>query len=328
MEENNFLKKLAYHFGKPQNMTWSFPLMVLSVLTTLFFVIKCIINASNPSVPTSSLMGYVMFIEVFTIIALVLPAVWLNPSNNRLTGSYTGAGILIISALSGVPLMLVNIILYNLTAWGILRAGWKMSYPAFFYYITETDSLTSVLAILADTVIPAFGICLFFFGLVYPRFSDKHRLARYIVIALFYSLFNLSLVGLLSSVAIAVWCCYLREKTGNIWGPFLCILGSRISELLLADIYSKIDIYTVPSYSDVPSTFFYAALPGIFIALILLSFFTRILGDYRYHYDNSSDSIEEEQKVPSLVRNINFGLILAFVVFITLFILTIKGVQL
>lgn len=312
-------------------MTWSFPVMVLSILTALFFFLKCTANGISPVIPTTSLAGYTIFMQAFVLISLVLPSLILNPQGNSLTGRYSGVGIIAVSAFSGVPLMILNTIAYNLTAWGILRLDLEMAYPAFFYYLTDCSAALQALAILADTVIPAFGICLFFFGLIQPRMRNINKKLAFILISIIYCMFSLSPVGIISSFITCMWCCYLRDRTDNIWGPFACLIGQRLAELILSELYFKIDIFSTLSYSDIPVTVFYAALPGIFIALILLSYFKRLLDDFSSHYGTFASLFEDDpatDELPSFARNLTWGLILSVVLFVILIILTLRGAQL
>lgn len=324
---DKILRTLKYHFGIPHPMTWSFLLMYNSIMALLFFIAKCTLNNLDLKVSSTSLVGYSILNIIFVIFALVLPAILLmeNKTTN-LTGNYTGVGILIISALSGVPVMLLSTVLYNIVTWILLRFGTKIIYPAFFYYGGTSTKSGMILAVLSDTVIPAFGICIFFFGLVWSKFRNSQKKLAYVVITLSLTLFSMDIIGALSMLAIGWWCCKLRDKTDCVLAPFLCLVSSRICSIIFNGIITKIDIYSVQTYSDVPTTYFYAALPAIFIALILIGFFMRFLDDYNYSYFGNK-TIEDNEQLPTLFRNLNFGLILAVFIMITIWILISTGVH-
>ncbi|MCQ2528059.1 MAG: hypothetical protein MJ108_02945 [Saccharofermentans sp.] len=322
------LRSLKYHFGKPQSMTWSFLLLISSIFTALFFALKCTLGNMDLKVPTTSLVGYSIFMPLFILFALVLPALLLNDGDtSALTGNYTGTGILVISFLSGLPVMLLSTVLYNIVTWLFLKAGSKIYYPAFFFYGGTETKIGTTLAIISDTVIPAFGICIFFFGLLWSRFRFSQKRLAYFIIILAYTLFSMDILGILSSLLVGWWCCRLRDKTDGVYAPFLCLLSSRICTLLFSGTLPKINIFTIQTYSDIPSSFFYAALPSTFIAIILLAYFMRLFDDYYYKY-MGSDVPADDESIPSTTINLNFGLIVSMLIMISIWIFMFKGAHL
>lgn len=327
-ESNKIIRTLKYHFGKPEPMTWSFLLLVASVFAGLFFAAKCALNGMGIAVPTTSLVGYSIFMPIFVFFTFVFPAFLLKEGRtSSLVGNYTGSGILIIAVLSGLPLMLLSTVLCNIVIWGFLRGGAKILYPAFFYYGGTSTKTGLILGILTDGIIPAFGMSMFFFGILWSRFRFSQRRLAYIVIIIAYTLFSMDVTSVLSSIVVAWWCCKLRDKTDGVYAPFLCLVSSRICEILFKDILSKIDIYSIQTFSDVPSTYFYAALPTVLIAVILLGFFTRIFDDYYFKY-MGREIPQDDESLPNLTRNLNFGLILAAVIMVVIWCLIAKGVHL
>ncbi|MCQ2532657.1 MAG: hypothetical protein MJ093_08130 [Saccharofermentans sp.] len=327
-EKDKILRTLKYHFGKPESLTWGFLLFIASIFAALFFWGKCVINSLEAPIPTTSLVGFAIFMPIYVFFTFVFPSLLLKQGNTKaLVGNYTGTGILIIAILSGLPIMLISTILNNIIIWLLLRGGSKILYPAFFYYGGTNSKIGLTLGILVDTVIPAFGICIFFLGLMWSRFKHSQKKLAYLVIISAYVLFTMDIAAILSSVIVGWWICKLRDKTDGVYAPFLCLVSSRICSALFSGTISKIDIYSIQTFSDIPSSFFYAALPTIFIAVILLAFFTRIFDDYYYKY-MGRDVIADDETIAPLTRNFTFGLIISLLIMITIWVLISKGVHL
>lgn len=324
---HKLLRSLKYHFGKPQSMTWSFLLFISSIFTALFFAMKCVLGDMELKIPTTSLVGFSIFMPIFIFFALIFPALLLNEGKtSALTGNYTGAGILIVAFLSGLPIMLLSTVLYNIVTWIFLRLGSKIYYPAFFFYGGTETKLGMSLAIISDTVIPAFGMCIFFFGLLWSRFRYSQKKLAYCVVVTAYVLFTMDIMGFLAAILVGWWCCRLRDKTDGVYAPFLCLLSSRICTIIFKTTLPKINIFSIQTYSDIPSSFFYAALPSTFIAIILLGYFMRLFDDYYYKY-MGSEVPNDDESIPSTTVNLNFGLITAMLIMTILWILIYKGVH-
>ena len=325
---NNFLRVLNYHFGMPEEMTWSYLLFISSIFTALFFALKCALNKFELKIPTTSLVGFSIFMPIFILFTFVLPALLLCKKNSRaLVGNYTGAGILVIAFLSGFPLMLVNTIFSNIVTWLFLRLGSKIVYPAFFFYSGTNTKAGAILSIITEGVIPAFGYSLFFYGILWSRFRHSQKKLAYLVIIVAYTLFSMDIIGFIASIITAWWCTKLRDKTDGVYAPFLCMVSVKLWGLLLGGLVSRIDVYSVQTASDIPSTYFYAALPAILIAVILIAFFTRTMDDYYYKY-MGKETIYDDLTLPSITRNLNFGLIIAALIMITIWIFIAQGVHL
>ncbi|MBQ4271284.1 MAG: hypothetical protein II718_05620 [Clostridiales bacterium] len=320
---------MKYHFGKPQAMTWSYPIMVMTILLTLFYVIRCFLPSDEAAIPATSLIGFSIFVPIVTIFCLVLPSLYLlRGQYDMLVGRYAGVGVLVTSCLSGVPLMLISTSLYNLFAWLWLHTGASMVYPAFLYFGGTASTSARILSVLTDTVIPGFGASMFFFGVLWSRFRSKERMVGYIIIGLTYALYGLDLINFPSLFIIGFWCAFLRSKSMSIFGPFLCLVGCRITDFFLAGTLSKVDIMTTVAYSDIDATYLYASLPSLFIGFILLSFFMRILNDFNSSYVTKEEDGEDDSRIPSFDRGINLSIVLSAVLMLVLWVMLFKGVHL
>ncbi|MBO4243125.1 MAG: hypothetical protein IKT14_08480 [Clostridiales bacterium] len=320
---------MKYHFGKPQALTWSYPIMVMTILLMLFYVIRCFLPSDEAAIPATSLIGFSIFVPIVTIFCLVLPSLYLMKGHyDVLVGRYAGVGVLVTSFLSGVPLMLISVSIYNIFAWLWLHTGASMVYPAFLYFGGTETASAKVLSILTDTVIPGFGACLFFFGVLWSRFRSGERLAGYIIIGLTYALYGLDFINFPSLFIIGFWCAFVRSKSMSLFGPFLCLIGCRLTDLLLAGTLSRVDIMTTVAYSDIDPTYLYASLPSLFIGLILLSFFMRILTDFNAAYATKEEDSEYDSRIPSFDRGLNLSIVLSAVLMIILWVMLFKGVHL
>ncbi|MBR2295590.1 MAG: hypothetical protein IJ869_07500 [Clostridiales bacterium] len=320
---------LKYHFGIPRVMTWSFPVMVLSILTLLCFLMRCIMPTEDAAIPPTSLIGYSVLVPAMALICLVIPALLLSRGQtDLLMGRYSGVGIMLVSFMSGVPLNLVSVSVYNLFCWIWLRLTQRIVFPAFFYYAGTESIEGRVLSLLSDTAIPGFACSLFFFGLLWSRFRSKERFVGYIIISLTFALYGLDFINFPSLFIIGMWCCFLRTNSMNIFGPFFCLLGIKLTSFLLEGTLDKVDLLSIRSYSDIDSTFLYSSLPSLFIGMILLSFFIKILTDFKYSYLNKEEDAESDPDIPSFDRSINLSLILSAILFIVSWVMLFKGVHL
>lgn len=302
--------------------------MALAIMTGLFYTLRVLANGESfPFAPTS-LIGFTVFSLLMTFVALLLPGFLLAGGiTDQVIGRYSGAGSLILSFCSGIPLMMVTTSVYNFSSWLLLRMGNNVVFPAFFYHGGTESKAGYALAILADTVIPAAGACVFFFGLMWSRFRSKEKFAGYIIIAAAYMLYSMDFFGAAAVFFTGWWCSFLRTKTGNIFGPFLALVASRLSVFLFGDTLTKIDILVVQTYSDIDPTFFYASLPALFIGLILIAFFMKSLNAFHDSYsDNEEDGIYDKV-IPAFDKGFNLTIVTAGIIFATLWIMLIKGVH-
>ena len=334
---NGVLRFLKKHFFIPAKMNWGYPLLILAVSTGILYLFRCIINDMHLSVPATSLLGYSALIPVITVVCLIFPAILLSKGNSsRILGEYTGAGSLAMAFLSGIPIILIRTSFHNLISWAWLRMGFQMVFPAYFY-LGGTDSVQGqILAIMSETVIPAFGASFFFFGFMWTRFRSSERRIGYYIAGIFFALFCLDAIDFLPLCITGVWCGYLRTKTGNIAGPMLCLICSGISGMLLTPVLEKVDITSVMTYSDIPSTFFYSSVPAAFLGIVLLSFFLRMFGEFYYMYfdishgdtSHAEETAQADRSIPAFVDGVNPALLVAAVIFAVIWIALFKGAHL
>ena len=323
------LTVIRYQLSRPSVMNWSYPIMVSSVMTAMIFAVRCLCTFTGFPIPATSVIGNAALNILVTLLALVLPAALLsNGLSDRIVGRFTGAGSLILAFCSGIPLMLITTATYNLSAWVILRFGTKMPFPFLFTDYATSSAAGEVLSVMSDTVLPAAGASLFFFGLMWSRFRSKERFAGYAIIAFAYMMFSLDAVSALGLLITGWWCCFLRTKTDNIAGPFVCLVAARLSQYLFTGTLGKVDILSIQTYSDIDSVFFYSSLPAAFMGLVLLSFFMKTLNSF---YDSFTDDEEDsryDNSIPAFDKGINLTIIVSGAIFFTLWILMLKGVHL
>ena len=302
--------------------------MALSILTAFFYTLRIMANSEKLPFPPTSLIGYSVFSLLMTLIVLILPGFTLSRGfYEHVIGKSTGAGSLLLSVCSGLPLMMVTTAIYNFSSWIILRTGSNVIFPAYFYHGGTDSKAGLALSILADAVIPAAGASLFFFGLMWSRFRSKEKFAGYIIIAAAYMLYSMDLFGAGAVFFIGWWCCFLRTKTGNIFCPFLAIVSCRLSQYVFGDTLTKIDILSVQTYSDIDSTFFYSSLPALFIGLILIAFFMKSFNAFHESYSDSEEDGKYDQVIPAFDKSLNLTIVVAGLIFAALWIMLIKGVH-
>ncbi|MCR5529467.1 MAG: hypothetical protein K6F49_09645 [Saccharofermentans sp.] len=319
---------IRYQFSRPSVTNWSYPLMVMSVLTAVFYGIRILANSKACPFPPTSLIGYTFLSVLMTLCVLLLPGFVLSSGiTDQVIGRNTGAGSLLLAACSGIPLMMVTTSIYNFTSWIVLRLGSSVIFPAFFYHGGTESKTGMVLSILADTVVPAAGASVFFFGLLWSRFRSRERFVGYIIISCAYMLYSMDFLAAGSLFVTGLWCCFLRTKTGNIFCPFLALVSSRLSVFLFGNALTKIDILKVQTYSDIDSTFFYSSLPALFIGVILISFFMRSLNSFRDAFSDEEEEGIYDKVIPAFDKGLNLTVITAGIILAALWIMIIKGVH-
>lgn len=328
-KQNRTLAVLKHNFGMPSVMTWGFPLMIMAAVSLLIYLIRCLFKDPDQPLFAGSLVGFSAFMIILTLCALVMPAVICsrNIEGEALAGHYTGIGTLILAFVSGIPLTMIRIPLFNLLSWVTLRISGNSVFPVFFH----SDPVTpygKALSVLCGTVIPAFGAALFFFGLLWSRFRSTDRHQAYIAITLAFMLFSMDYTSLLASCAAAVWCCYLRSRIHNIWAPFLCLISSDLFTLFLPESLSKIDLFAVQTHADIGATYFYSSFPSFFMGMVLLLFFIRVLDQFSHAVRHEVTGSEYDDTIPPFARSINLSLILTGTLFIILWVLILKGAHL
>ena len=325
-KQNNALAILKHNFGRPRAMTWGWPVMLFTLITAVIFMARCILKDTESPFPVTSLVGCSFFVILITLAALVFPAVFCARGiEDRPVGRFTGVGVLILSFLSGIPLMMVRVPLYNIMAWITLRFSRSSIFPVFFH--TEPNGKeATILAILSDVIIPAFGAAIFFFGLLWTRFRSSDRLQAYVVITTCFVLYKMDYTSLLAFIATGIWCCFLRSRIYNMWGPFLCLVSAGIAEMYLPETLARIDIYAVQTYADIGSTYFYSSLPAFFMGMVLLLFFIRVLDSFAISVRHEVTGTEDDEIIPPFDKSVNLSLLLTIGVFTTVWILLLKGV--
>ena len=174
----------------------------------------------------------------------------------------------------------------------------------------------------------AFGAALFFFGLLFTRFKSTDRRKAAVTVTIFFVLFSMDYTSILATAAAGLWCCYLRARVHNMWAPFLCLFTMKLSEMYLPETLARIDIFSVQTYADIGSTFFYSSLPAFFMGMVLLLFFIRVLDSFAISVRHEITGAEDDDIIPPFDKSINLSLLLTMAVFITVWILIFKGAHL
>ena len=326
---------LVKNFGVPFPMNWGYPVMFASAGVLLCFFIFRAAFAFLPYTSTS-LIGYSFSSLLFAVVVFAAPAVFLSRRETvSISGHYTGIGVLLMALLSGAPLYLIRTALQNVTVFLWMRAGGSVVFPFLFCYTDDHTPLILALELLTDTVIPAFGTALFFYGIVWSSIRPKDRRLAMIVIPVLYALFALDVNAFFGMLVTGWWLCVLRKNIENIWGPILCLIGCRLTGIILSDVLAPADITTLLTYQDISVSYFYAAAPAVVVGAILLLFFMRALGEFNFTYNNSiygdvldADFREErDHTCPPALAGFNAALLIGVVVIIVMWVLMIKGVR-
>lgn len=277
-------------FKYPKSFNWGYPVFFAGIgASAAFLLLKLLFSGSFPFSSTS-LIGCAVIVLVLVMSAFFVPAVLLAEKGGLdIAGRYTGIGALILSFLSGAPVYLIKASLHNLSVVLWLRMGGSIIFPAVFYHLEDINAQTLFLSILVDTLIPAFGIALFFLGIVWQGFSEKHKIWAFIVIPVLIALFSFDFLDLAGIIVIGWWLCMIRSRTENIYGAVLALLGSRFTGILIGSVVNELDITTIRTFSDIPTTIYYSTVPALFVALILLAFFRKTLGEFHVAYSGSTE---------------------------------------
>ena len=327
----NFIVR-SFKYPKPYN--WGYPVFfggvgagVAFLLLKLFF--------SSVTLSSTSLIGCAITVLVLVMAAFVIPSVLIAEKGGLdITGRYTGIGALILSFLSGAPIYLIKASLHNLMISAWLRIGGTIIFPGVFYYLEEISGQTLGLSILIDTLVPAFGISLFFLGAVWQGFTEKNKRWAFVVIPLLIALFSFDFLDLPAILIIGWWLCIVRAKTENIYGPILALLGARFTGILIGNIVIELDITTIRTFSDIPGTIYYSSVPAIIVAMILIAFFRKTLGEFHFAYsadiygDVRDPETKDGGKAAGLLFGLNLTLVLGLAVLVVFWMLLFDGVRL
>ena len=323
----------AFRIPKPYN--WGYPVFYGAAgFAIAALILKLMFSGAFPFSSTS-LIGCATTVIMIVMFAFVAPSVLIAERGGIcITGHYTGIGVLILSFLSGAPVYLVKVSFHNILTSLWLKLGGTVIFPAVFYHVDGLTGQTLFLEILIDTIIPAFGFSLFFFGAVWQGFSENNKKWAFIIVPLLMALFAYDLMDVFSILIIGWWLCIVRKNTGNIYGPILALIGSRLTGILIDSILYEIDLTTIRVYSDIPSTMYFATIPAIIVAVILFAFFRKSLGEFfaAYSADIYGDEKGPEDRDGGLANSVLYGfnitLILGVLILIAFWILLTKGVRL
>ena len=327
----NFLVR-SFRYPKPYN--WGYPVFFGAVgYGFAFLLLKLMFSGAFPFSSTS-LIGCAVIVIVLEMAAFIAPSVLLAEKGGlNITGRYTGIGALILSFLSGAPVYLIKASVHNLSVALWLKLGGSIVFPAFFYIFQDITGQTLFLGILIDTVIPAFGLSLFFLGAVWQGFSDKNRKWAFIFIPLLIGLFSLNFLDIAAIVIIGWWLCIVRNHTENIYGPVLVLLGSRLTGILIESIVGELDITVIRLYSDIPGTVYYSTIPALIVAVILLAFFRKTLGEFHFAYsadiygDTRDPAEKDGGKAGGFFKGVNLTIVLGIAIMVVLWIMLFDGTR-
>ena len=302
---------IVNQFKYPEPYNWGYPVLFGGAgMVFAIMLLKLLFSGTFPFSSTS-LIGCAFIVLVIIMSAFVIPAVLIAEKGGLdIAGRYTGVNLF-------------------LAPW--LSMGGSVVFPSVFYHLDSINGMTLSLSFLIDTLIPAFGFSLFFLGAVWQGFSEKRKGWAFVVIPLLMALFSFDFINLPAILVISWWLCILRSRTENIYGPVLALIGSRFTGILIGTIVEEIDLTTVRTFSDIPSTIYYACIPALIVAIILISFFRKSLGEFHFAYsaDIYGDPREPEEKdggkAAGFLRGFNIPLILGIIVCIVLWSLIFDG---
>lgn len=294
------LPLLKENFISPYRVNWSYLIWLLAIGTSIGLVICRIISYEDFS--STSLIGYALLSPIFTLFAYIIPSVIAAKQiKSDVFGEYTGIGALILAFISGVPLALVFRVIHNFCAYFHLWSGHKTIFPAMFYYCTDNSLISTITEIIAGTLLPAVGIAIFFYGVMWDRLSRRGFLVAVCLTALSYALVQLNPIDFIGFLFVGAWLSVLRDRTGCLWSIVACLLGLRITALITAEWIQEIDIYSIQTLSDVDNTFLYSSLPAIFFGFVLLLLIRRYLNNFKNQYFTSSMADNLDDKNADLI---------------------------
>ena len=334
----DFLKsagaRIVRLFKYPDPYNWGYPVFFGSVgFGISFLLLKLLFSGAFPF-SSSSLIGCSVIVLIIILFSFVVPSAMIAEKGGLyITGRYTGIGVLILSFLSGAPLYLLKASFHNLGLAIWLRAGGSVVFPAVFYHFDGVSWQILILEILIDTVIPAFGFCLFFFGAIWQGFNEDNKRWAFVFIPLLFGLYSFNFIDIGAILVIGCWLCTVRNHTENIYGPMLALIGSRLTGIVIGSIVGELDLTKVRVYSDIPTTIYFSSIPALVVAIILLAFFRKTLGEFHFTYsadiygDERQPDVKDGSKAGGFFSGVNVPLILGIIICIVLWIVLFKGIR-
>lgn len=322
----------SFKYPKPYN--WGYPVFFGAVGFGIAFLILKLMFAGAYSFSSTSLIGCAIIVLMVVMFAFVAPSVLIAEHGKLyITGRYTGIGALILSFLSGAPIYLLKASFHNLSVALWLRNGGTVVFPAVFYHLEGVTWQTLLLGVLVDTVIPAFGFSLFFLGAVWQGFTENNKRGAFIIVPLLFGLFSFDFINIFAILVIGWWLCIVRDRTENIYGPVLALIGSRLTGILIDSIVGEIDLTTIRVFSDIPNTIYFSSIPALVVAVILFAFFRKALGEFHVAYsadiygDERKPEVKDGSQAGKFFKGINLTLILGIAICVIFWILLFKGIR-
>lgn len=334
MTLKKIFKVIKHHFGFPVTINWGYSLFLCSLGLLIVYILRSMAISKEFPLSFTSLMGYALTMPLLVALALVAPAaiLFIDKKKNKANviidsvGHYTGIGPMLLSFISGIGIFLIKTPIHNLFTWLWLRMGRSLIFPSFFFVNTPGDVVEKIAGYFFGTVIPSFGIAIFFTGLMWACFRKKDKKIAAIIVAFFFAVFSLNFIDFIALFIVGIWLCFLRDRTGNIWSPFVALLGAGLTDMFFSRFVKSVDITMVQVHSDIDSTYFYSSMPAFLVGVILLAFFAKTLNDFKASYDTDvSINGEESSDQPSIISGVNLSLICAIIIFLTMWVIYLKG---
>lgn len=333
MSKNILVKIYKNNFASPVSINWGHSLFLCAVGTLIVYLLQFIAIKLDFLYNSTSVAGYFITSTLLVTFALLLPVATLyiekktHPRNVMIDsiGNFSGIGILLLAFLSGISISFIKIPLHNLCTWLWLRMGNTIIFPAFFFVNDGATPLEKSLAYISDVALPAFGIAMFFTGLLWACITENNRKYAYVIIPLSLAIFSLNPTDFVSYFAIGLWLCFLREKSGNVFAPLFALLSSGIVDMFITKYVNSVDITMVQVYSDMDSTYLFSSGPAFIAGIILLAFFAKPINEFSATYNKKFGFENDETPVRSISSGINLALIVAAIIFIILWIMVFRG---
>ncbi len=333
LNSDSILRFLKASFKVKEPLDWGYPILFVGLGAALAYGVSMALFNFLPWSSTS-LIGYSVSSIILMLFAFAMPAVFLSGATlDNISGKYTGFGSSILALLSGVPVYLMTTSVYNVLCYVWMRLGNTIVYPYLFSYVANDTPATLSLSFMTDTLIPSICKCLLFLGLMWSSFKPSERKIAKFIIPLIACLASFDFLGGVCVFITFYWLCYVRETTENIWGPILCLAGSRLTGIFIGSLVSRVDITGIRTYQDIPMTCFYSAAPAFMVAIILFAFFMKVLGEFHFTYNNDiyGDSFDEEyrskreQTAPGFLKGFNLAFFIGFIILLAVWVLVFRG---